>query len=905
MRNVDKQIEISNDAIVKLIDLPLREDRGFLSQNILDKLRTFIEILCVKIAGQNDYSYKIFQKIAKNNVASRGETNFLIKFHKMLQHSKSHYATDEDVSERLMLKYYEYLIRAKNLFKDLYNIEILKNLEKFPIHLDNTSEEYQRKISEKIKQLDKKAESVGRVYIQKIKPFFVDDEIFYEVTFRPAYDKLNKFDRLIAFTKSDIVSNYAANLFVREDNIEIQNKTMPISIIDDWEPSIRLCEFKNFERIFDSTAKDYNKTKEYTNLMFFLKKTRLNLVEIIDFPDSYYQKFRTLITEKEDGRIIKLLDNVRETIKKNQPGNNILRYLLYSLNNRIIREQYADYPNGKLSNLNLDCKSIPFDKMPFATFLSDHITSLSDLFNCIDAEGREHELLARRVLMNSETKGQLYTPINDLVGFSDIDNLIKKFNDTLYKNSQNQQERKLDVYGKNIFITGHENAAIEIIRILKNLSSSGIKNYSNSVNTWLSSLPKDEIDCDEKRDFLQKMFIDSKISLIYGAAGTGKTKMIEYISKYYNERSKLYLANTHSAVSNLKGRIVAQNTDFRTVKSFLMSRESEITTDVLIIDECSVISNKEMLDVLKKAKFGVLILVGDIFQIESIKFGNWFYLAKDFLSSSVIELTTPWRAKDNNNLLLLWEKVRNIDNVRNTEDDLLEHITTNKYSEELSESIFESLEEDEIILCLNYDGFYGINNINRFLQQSNKNNPIRWNNHIYKVNDPVLFNESRRFGSSIYNNLKGEIIDIEISEEKIRFDIEIEKSISELDIFGYDIDLLDSINENKSVVRFYVNKIKDRDEDDDGSASDVVPFQIAYAISIHKAQGLEYDSVKIIITNEIEEKISHNIFYTAITRAKKKLKIYCPPEPENKIFKNMKTRFNKKDINILKQKFNI
>ena len=66
---------------------------------------------------------------------------------------------------------------------------------------------------------------------------------------------------------------------------------------------------------------------------------------------------------------------------------------------------------------------------------------------------------------------------------------------------------------------------------------------------------------------------------------------------------------------------------------------------------------------------------------------------------------------------------------------------------------------------------------------------------------------------------------------------------------------------------------KNTDEDDDSSDA-VVPFQVAYAVSIHKAQGLEYDSVKIVISNEVEEMISHNIFYTAITRAKEKLKIY-------------------------------
>jgi len=75
----------------------------------------------------------------------------------------------------------------------------------------------------------------------------------------------------------------------------------------------------------------------------------------------------------------------------------------------------------------------------------------------------------------------------------------------------------------------------------------------------------------------------------------------------------------------------------------------------------------------------------------------------------------------------------------------------------------------------------------------------------------------------------------------------------------------------------------------------MVPFQVAYAVSIHKAQGLEYDSVKVVITNESEERISHNVFYTAITRAKKKLKIYWSPEAQNKILSGLEIKFNKRD----------
>ena len=85
------------------------------------------------------------------------------------------------------------------------------------------------------------------------------------------------------------------------------------------------------------------------------------------------------------------------------------------------------------------------------------------------------------------------------------------------------------------------------------------------------------------------------------------------------------------------------------------------------------------------------------------------------------------------------------------------------------------------------------------------------------------------------------------------------------------------------------------DEDDVDDDLTIVPFQVAYAVSIHKAQGLEYDTVKIIISNEIEEQITHNIFYTAITRAKKKLKIYWSPETEKSVIARFKKKDNYKD----------
>ena len=120
----------------------------------------------------------------------------------------------------------------------------------------------------------------------------------------------------------------------------------------------------------------------------------------------------------------------------------------------------------------------------------------------------------------------------------------------------------------------------------------------------------------------------------------------------------------------------------------------------------------------------------------------------------------------------------------------------------------------------------------------------------------------------LYNNLKGMIVDIEPDADNdcIWFSVEVDKALTELDVMHQDLELLDSVTPGKSVVRFRVVRKKESDDDNDFADDTDIPFQIAYAVSIHKAQGLEYDSVKVIITREVDEMITHNIFYTAITR---------------------------------------
>lgn len=903
MSNIDEAILIIDQAICKNIDKFHASERGVLSQNILSQLRNFVEHIALK-EGANGQDIEITPDgliNAPNRLQPSGTLGFLRRFHNFLQGVASHYTQNEEDSERLMLKYYEYLLRIKSRLKNTYGLEVLGNIDKFPINTDPALQEYYEKIVEQIER-PTKARKISpykdRYYIQKIKPFFVNHEIYYEVTFTIASARVSKFDRVIAFTKLDISDNYAVKLSVIHDGIEVLGKKMPIQIIDKWEVSIRPCEINNFARILGENINIQTTHAEYKNLMSFLTETDLSLVEIIDLSDEYYDVAKERITQAVQAvNFLPVLDKAKALIRNNEVGTNVVRYLLRSLNNRVIKMQRSRYNGYKLRNdldFNLGCK--PFDKMPFNSSLIGHNPKISDVFECISAADREHELFARLIKNNTENKGKLYTPVSDLSKTKEeIETLVATYNGELYLPKHNH--RKLENYKDFIYINGYEKDTLDIIKKLKELSSGGISNYSNSVDSWLKSTAY-QIDCEDKERILRQLFADSEVALIYGAAGTGKSTLINHVSNFFNDNSKLYLANTNPAVDNLKRKVTAANCTFQTITKFLSDRNTDTDFDLLVIDECSTVSNTDMIDVLNKAKFKTIILVGDVFQIESIIFGNWFNVARYFVpNTAVSELTVPYRTT-NEELIELWSRVRNL------KDNILESMTRNGYTNVLNESIFEDLEEDEIILCLNYDGLYGINNLNKFLQSNNANPPIDWNIQTYKVGDPILFNETERFAPIIYNNMKGRIVGIDKSETQIQFDVEIDKAINEMQASGYDFELVGTaVESGNSIIRFVVNKQGDTDEDDEPLES-VVPFQVAYAVSIHKAQGLEYSSVKIVITSETEEMISHNIFYTAITRAKEKLKIYWTPEAEKKVLEGFQKLDSTQDVGLLSSKLN-
>lgn len=699
MYTIDENIFTVDNKICSYLDSIDDESRGAISQDILAHLIHLVEQIMLKFyAGGRDIDDTDENIAAAIELSqTNSELKTLYRFRNYLQIVAAHSTLDENASERLMMKYYQYLLETRKLLQKHFNMLILHNLNKFPLHLDSSLQEYYAKITYKIEQhLAGFSDKGNKYYIQKIKPFFVENECYYEVTFTPVSEKNSKTNRVIAFTKLQITSNYASKIQIVQDSIEILGKTMPIAIIVGWEVSIRGCEYQNFISLItgDRTKVPYPEQREICR---FLTSNGFSLTELMDFSDAAYRNVtRHWRSHLRTSVFIDILDRCRTLIRGGCAGQNILRYLLFNMNNKIIKDQRNGSTNYKLSNLYIANGSIPFDTMPFISSPIGHNPKLGALFACIPTYNRQHELLARQIRNNTEISGTIFTPLSDVENYGDTAELAQIYNDTLWDGHRYRSQ--LVIANDHIFINEYKIDTVSIINTLRQLTSCGYKDYRHLAEEWLNG-GESEVNCDEKREILLQMFEHSCVAAIYGSAGVGKSTLINHVSRLFNDEKKLFLAQTNPAIDNLKRRVDADHCTFSTIASFLNRDQFSTNYHLLVIDESSTVNNNDMVKILNKANFNLILLVGDTYQITSIRFGNWFTALRHFIpETSVFELTQPYRAKDNQRLQTLWSKVREMS------DDAKEYVVKQRRSLKVDHSLFVKSDEDEVTLCLNYDG---------------------------------------------------------------------------------------------------------------------------------------------------------------------------------------------------------
>ena len=904
-KEIDDIIDACDEDITEYLEhfAEYQTTRDTLSRRILTRLND----LCVaalllnsRKSGVEEPSIELAWEQALLNI----KTKYLSSFYRMLKYAGSR-TPAAGQAERLMLKYYDFMWQIRRDLRENYGIVILKNLENFPVkEIDKADADYYQSVARSISGMALSPNQLKetRYYIQKKTPFYVDGERYYEITLQLAGIYASKFNRLTVYTKENISSNYPIRIGYDEATIDLWGNDARIKVVTDWKVSIDPACLNKLAKILKKNTNIRSVNKEYSALMECFTRTGMSLLDLIDLQDDRFSRVMDKIYRscmKQSYRDILLTLKEKYSQSSTTLGRNVVRYLLVRMREETLESVMPTKFDKKFlcDDLYVTSRCYPFEKNPYISDLAGSKTSgetfARDVAAAVgyDGIGEMSPYLRLKELVN-QTR-EIYFE-QDRLGAECDEASIRKFNDRL-DNWECRQGYRIGEQDGFCYIQSYARDTVEILQSLCSRSESGNQGQKQLNSAFLKKFEADQgrhmegLDDRLKIATLQNVFVNSKLLLIYGAAGTGKTTLINAISNLMGNRKKLFLTKTHAAKKNLQRRIdnPGPDSEFVSMDSFA-KKIIPSDFDVVFVDECSTIDNRTMKAFLRKLDPNtLLVLAGDIYQIESIEFGNWFYYAKGLITTegANVELLSTWRTKDGD-LIGLWNEVRNRGAL------ITEKLSYDgPYSKDIGPDILQETDDDEVVLCLNYDGKFGLNNINTYFQNKNHGEAVVWQEWTYKVGDKILFNDTKRF-SVLYNNLKGKIVALKKEERSIQFTVDVETILTEADCRREELKFLGVEGDNTTRVMFTVyadDESKTGEERELSRKRSVVPFHLAYAVSIHKAQGLEYHSVKVIIPASNSEKITHGIFYTAITRAKAQLKIYWSPETMQDIIQRFRS----------------
>ncbi len=359
--------------------------------------------------------------------------------------------------------------------------------------------------------------------------------------------------------------------------------------------------------------------------------------------------------------------------------------------------------------------------------------------------------------------------------------------------------------------------------------------------------------------------VNNNITIITGGPGTGKTTILTAIVNILIEVNKLkeseiaLLAPTGRAAKKMMETTgISASTIHKFLgwdkdtNTFSTNEYSPRNEKYIIVDEVSMIDTLLMEALLKGIKRNAkLILVGDYYQLPSVSEGQ---ILKDLIDSDclpVIRLNQIYRQTEGSYILnLAYDiKEKNIsEDLFIKKDDYLfingdNDNTMSIIKEVILKAIKKGYTDREVqVLAPMYKSLNGIDNLNKVLQdlfnpKSDKKKEIIIKDVTYREYDKVLqlVNDP---DNNVYNGDIGYIEDIIISD-------------------GKNITNQININYDGNIVEYTPDKF--------------INFRHGYAISIHKAQGSEFDTVIMPILPSFKRMLYNKLVYTGVTRAKKSL----------------------------------
>jgi exodeoxyribonuclease V alpha subunit len=894
MNNIDSKILQEEKHFEDLCESTLTP--GPFSQSVLEVIRKIVECCLTKkflevFQRDDDYSFELFRNevLPKARSGLLGNESLIIaSFHSAID-VFGHESMDESASQTLLYHFYPKISRVRNFASREWGLSLFKDLERKMPPLATQDQLFYSLIAQQLDRqepLGWKQEEANLYYIIKETPFFVNGKVYYELVLDRGFSRERRTDCFVAFTSTYLPLKYA-HYFTFVDNVSFfRGHKMPFKTVSTVGVHIRAIEWRRLGTVLGAAVPNgITKNLEYKNLMAILQNQPESLAQIIQWSDKEFSQFirEANLSSCETHYLLDLLTKCRAMIESKLPGSNLLLLFLHTMNNRLLRDQIAwkmesydkwsPSPNPEASNLCVKNKSLPFDRAPYASYPSEHPISQDLLYDIIDPKNREFEFLDHYIEGQTDDCGLLYVPVDQIPAYHQIDAEIVNCNQ-LFSDSK-QAHRSLVRLDGYVFIKGCEDTTKDIVEELKRYASVSNPRFADHISQQYQQHPEfnSQFYSSDKKEIAKNLFSRSNVAFINGAAGTGKTTFIGLITTLLSHFNPIILAKTNAAVDNLRDKVSRLSNSIFTLDTFFKKKET-ISTQFCIIDECSTISNSEMLDLLKHFRWKpiFLLLVGDEHQIESIHFGNWFSLCEKIFPNCCHELNTIFRAKNKKELQKLWAACREPLGAK----DILTLLGHGDYTRTIEEFDFKKSSGDGVVLCLNYDGLYGINNINRIMQANNPGKIVTFRDSEFREGDPIIFSESRRLSPYIHNGMHALINKVNKQGGIVTFEITV---LSPMVIPFGDTGTLGFkyIKQDVSghqVITLSAKESWDQEGDIDDRSPSFLPFEVAYAVSIHKAQGLEYSDVRIIVTDNIAEKITPNIFYTAITRTTDRLHIY-------------------------------
>ena len=385
-----------------------------------------------------------------------------------------------------------------------------------------------------------------------------------------------------------------------------------------------------------------------------------------------------------------------------------------------------------------------------------------------------------------------------------------------------------------------------------------------------------KMDLDEHQVEAVKEAVRNGLLVITGGPGTGKTTTINTIIRYFElEGMDIFLAaptgRAAKRMSETTGfeartihRMLELNGGMEGNAGFEKNEQNPLETDVIIIDEMSMVDISLMYALLKAIAAGTrLILVGDVNQLPSVGPGS---VLKDIIDSNefhTVKLTKIFRQASTSDIIVNAHKINrgepvSLDNksmdfffLKRYEADKIINVTLQLIKQKLPKFVGAS-EYDIQVLTPMRTGLLGVERLNGILQMYL--NPADKRKREKEHGDTIF-----REGDKVMQTKNNYQLEWEI---RSKYGLCIDKGTG---IFNGDMGIIEEINDfaETMTVSFdegrmveYPYKLLDE-------------LELAYAVTIHKSQGSEYPAVVIPLLSGPRMLMNRNLLYTAVTRAKK------------------------------------